>query len=111
MIELTLYEWLKKTMSEPVYMEHPLNPPKKYVFLEKTSDLIENHISHATIAVQAYADTLYGAAKLCEDAIGAMLDAPQMDEVCAVRLNNSYNFTDTATKSYRYQAVFDVTYY
>ena len=61
--------------------------------------------------MQSYAETLYKAAKLSEDTVEAMISAPQMNEVCAVRLNNSYNFTDTAAKSYRYQAVFDVTYY
>ena len=26
-------------------------------------------------------------------------------------LNSDYNFTDTETKEYRYQAVFDINYY
>ena len=32
-------------------------------------------------------------------------------EIAACRLNSDYNFTDTAKKKYRYQAVFDLVYY
>ena len=40
-----------------------------------------------------------------------MLEAAALPEIGAVHLNSDYNFTDTAAKRYRYQAVFDVTYY
>ena len=31
--------------------------------------------------------------------------------VAKVDLNSDYNFTDTTTKTYRYQAVFDIVHY
>ena len=34
-----------------------------------------------------------------------------LDEVSKVSLNSDYNFTDAATKRYRYQAVFDIIHY
>jgi hypothetical protein len=34
----------------------------------------------------------------------------ERDEVTKVTLNSNYNFTDTTTKEYRYQAVFDLYY-
>ena len=40
----------------------------------------------------------------------AMDSAADLDAVSASRLNSDYNFTDTAMKRYRYQAVFDFTY-
>ena len=43
--------------------------------------------------------------------IEAMLALPKLDRVAACRLERDYNFTDTETKKYRYQAVFAVTYY
>ena len=43
--------------------------------------------------------------------IEAMLALPELDRVAACRLERDYNFTDTETNKYRYQAVFAVTYY
>ena len=34
-----------------------------------------------------------------------------LGDIARVELNSDYNFTDTATKTYRYQAVFDITHY
>ena len=34
-----------------------------------------------------------------------------LDEIRGVSLNSDYNFTDTTTKEYRYQAVFDIGHY
>ena len=35
----------------------------------------------------------------------------QLNDVIKVSLNSDYNFTDITTKRYRYQAVFDISYY
>ena len=48
---------------------------------------------------------------MSESVVEAMLNAVQLPTVAAVALNGNYDFTDTATKRYRYQAVFDVTHY
>ena len=34
-----------------------------------------------------------------------------LDEIRGISLNGDYNFTDTTTKEYRYQAVFDIGHY
>lgn len=111
MVEKTLLDWLGAAIAEPVYMEEPVGAPERFVLLEKTSGSKENHISRAMIAAQSYAPTLYEAAELNERVKAAMEAAVAQDEICAVRLNNDYNFTDTETKRYRYQAIFDVTHY
>jgi len=41
----------------------------------------------------------------------AMCDIADESEVCKCSLNSDYNFTDTATKKYRYQAVFDLVHF
>jgi hypothetical protein len=41
----------------------------------------------------------------------AMADLITLDSVSGVSLNSDYNFTDSTTKEYRYQAVFLVTHY
>lgn len=82
-----------------------------FVVLEKTGSSRQNYIRRATLAVQSYAPTLLLAAQLDDRVIEAMLALPKLDRVAACRLERDYNFTDTETKKYRYQAVFAVTYY
>lgn len=111
MIELSIYNHLKEKLDVPVYMEHEKAPPNSYVMLERTGGNAQNHLKSATIAVQSYAKSLYEAAVLNEQAKIAMYDLEELDGVSGVHLNADYNFTDTETKIYRYQAVFDVNYY
>ena len=50
--------------------------------------------------------------KLNEKVKEAMDELPwELDSVTRSKLNSDYNFTDTATRKYRYQAVYDITYY
>ena len=65
----------------------------------------------ATIALQSLADSLYNAAVLNEQVKEAAADMIELDKICRVSLNSDYNFTDIQTKQYRYQAVYDITYY
>lgn len=110
MIEEKIVEYLNKNLCVPVFMEVPENPPAEYVVIEKTGGGEENHIESAVCAVQSYGSTLYKAASLNEEVKKAMKKLSEDDAVSAVRLNSDYNFTDTATKQYRYQAVFDIYY-
>ena len=117
MIELIVYNYLNSYFSEseiPVYMEKPKNPNPDgdtFILIEKTGSSLANHLYNATFAVQSYAPTLYEAAVLNERAKEAMLNIITVDEVTKCSLNSDYNFTDTATKQPRYQAVFDLTHY
>ena len=54
---------------------------------------------------------MYDAAALNEEVILAMQNLIEVDDVTHVELNSNYNYTDTTTKEYRYQAVFDITHY
>ncbi len=54
---------------------------------------------------------MYEAAVLNEEVKEAVEGMITLDEVSKVSLNSDYNFTDTTTKEYRYQAVFDINYY
>lgn len=111
MIEKTILDYLSGVLDVPCMMERQANAPDSFVLLEKTGESRENYISTAILAVQSYAPTLLAAAQLNEQVKTAMFDVVQLPSVAAVRLNSDYNFTDTAMKGYRYQAVFDVTHY
>ena len=111
MIETTVLDYLRDRLGVPVTMEVPEGASGSFVVLEKTGSSRQNYIRRATLAVQSYAPTLLLAAQLDDRVIEAMLALPKLDRVAACRLERDYNFTDTETKKYRYQAVFAVTYY
>ena len=115
MIEKIVYDFLTEKMSVPVYMEIPKNPPAKMIVLEKTGSSLNEHIWTSTFAVRSYDKSLFEAASLNELVKAAMLDGQDglitLDEVLRIDLNSDYNFTDTTTKKYRYQAIFIVTHY
>ena len=111
MIETIVSEYLLQRVKEKVYMEVPEKPPERYVIFEKTGGSKENHICYSTLAIQSAAESLYQAAVLNEAVKQAMCDIADESEVCKCSLNSDYNFTDTATKKYRYQAVFDLVHF
>lgn len=115
MIEKTVYDFLKNNMSAPVYMEIPKDPPAKMIVIEKTGSSLNEHIYTSTFAIQSYDKTLLKAAELNDQLKRIMLDGSEglisLNEVLRIDLNSDYNFTDTTTKKYRYQAIFIVTHY
>lgn len=93
------------------YCEEENNMPKEYVLIDKTGGGGDSMIRNATIAIQSFSISKIGAAELNEKIIAAMLDITELDDICRCELNSDYDFTDTQKKKYRYQAVFDITYY
>lgn len=111
MIEKTVFDFLTGKTNYPVFMEVPPNPPDQYYVIEKTGSSIEDHIKSATIVIQSVALSLYNAA-LMNEAVKTAMDGLIVDNsITRCELNSDYNFTDTETKQYRYQAVFDITHY
>ena len=111
MIEKIVIDYLESALSVPVYAEVPEGGADSFVVVEKVGSSRANYLDSATIAVQSYGDSLVNAAELNQIVKGLMLDIISLDQVSAVRLNSDYNFTDTTTKRYRYQALFVITYY
>ena len=111
MIELTILNHLKTKLSVPVYLEEPEKKPDRYVLFEKTGSGRTNRLGSSTFAFQSYAESLYQAAALNEQTKTAVDSLIELTEIAKVRLNSDYNFTDTATKRYRYQAVYDLNHY
>lgn len=111
MIEQTVLQYLRAALPCPVRMEVPANPPKAFVLIERTGGGRKNQIGRATLAIQSWAGSLLAAAELNEQVKAAMEGLADLDGVSACRLNTDCNFTDTQTKHYRYQAVFDLVFY
>lgn len=112
LIEEIVYSHLSSVMQVPVSFEIPVNVPDSFVVVEKTSSSMgDAFLETATLAVQSFAKTMLSAAQLNSKVKEAMRDLVSSETVTKVSLNSDYNFTDTSTRRYRYQAVFDVTYY
>lgn len=112
MIETALIRYLNDKLNVEAYAEYPEDAPAQFVLMEKTGSGIFDRLSRATIALQSYADDLLDAMKLNEQVKEAMDELPwEVDGVTRSKLNSDYNFTDTSTRKYRYQAVYDITYY
>lgn len=111
MIEKIVSDYLSSALDIPVLMEEPLTKHESYVLIEKISSSKENHIDSCVIAIQSYGETLYKTAKLNEDVKNAMENISSLENVSCCELNSDYNFTDTVTKRYRYQAIFDIVYF
>lgn len=113
MIETIVLDHLMEELNmEDVYMEVPKeNLPDRFVVIEKTGGQRTDHIGQATFAVQSYATTMLDAAMLNEEVMAAMDGLIKEQEVTRSAYDTDYNFTDTATKRYRYQCVYDITHY
>lgn len=112
MIEITLLNYLKEVLEEPVYYVIPKGEAvsDEYVLIQKTSSSRQNHIDHATFALQSYGRSLHSAMLLNKKVKAAMDALITVDGISASRLNSDYNFTDMQSKNYRYQAVYEITY-
>lgn len=112
MIEKIIYDYLtQKLAPTKVYMEIPSDAPSNFVVVEKTSSSRENLINSATFAFQSYADSMYNASQLNELVKQALDDSVELDAISSAKLNSDYNYTDTTTKHYRYQCVYDFIHY
>ena len=115
MIEITIKNFLESKLSVPVLMEVPKNTVSQFVIIERTGGAQNNHIPSAIVTIQSYGASKYEAAELNQKVKDLMLDGIDglisLDEVAKVELNSDYDFTDTSTKRYRYQAVYDIIHY
>lgn len=113
MIETVVLNHLMEELNmTEVYMEVPERDlPDRFVVVEKTGGSRANCISTSSFAVQSYGPSLLAAAMLNEQVKAAMDSLISEKEVARSAYDSDYNFTDTETKRYRYQAVYDITHY
>ena len=110
MIAKTLLDYLDSVLDVPVVMEAP-EQTSDYVLIDQTGSSRTNHIITTTFAIQSYGDTLYEAMVLNDAVKDAMVDFAEIGNVTRVELQTDYNYTNTATKQYRWQAVYLITHY
>lgn len=107
MIEIKIRKYLEDKLKVPVYMEHRDKEKGSYIIMEKLGGTMRDQIYRSSYAFQSYGDRMLDALKLNDRLVQAMLNYPDCG---ASKLDSNYNFTDTSTKKYRYQAVFDIVF-
>lgn len=111
-IEKIVIDYLRdKMQTDAVYGEIPDSPTGEFFVVDKTGSVTEDLICTSTVAIQSYGDSKAQAAESNEKLKGAMREIVALDEVGGCYLTTDYNFTNTARKLYRYQAVYEVTHY
>lgn len=109
MIEEIVFNYLKNKLNVPVTFEN-INEVE-YVFIGKSGSSRFDFTNTATFFIQSYSSSKYKASLLNEKVKDAMYDLIELDEITSLHLNSDYDYTDTTTKKYRYQAVFDIGYF
>lgn len=113
LIEAEIIDYLieRNIVGSYVYAERPKDLPAEYILIQKTGSGFRNNINQAMVAIQSISSTsLLNAMLINEQVKEALLEMPDEREVYSVKLNSDYNFTNTNTKEYRYQAVFNFYY-
>ena len=119
MIEKTILDYLSDKLDVPVLMELPEVPseeypdfPEQFVVIENVGGSRRDLLDSASVAFQSYSTvSLLQAAKLDEQVRMQVWGLTELGEISGVRLASHYNHTDTRTKRYRYQSVFDFYHY
>ena len=110
MILVELLQYLDANLPVHVYAESP-EQLTDYVLIEQTGSSRLNHIVTTTVAIQSYGASLLDAMELNEAVKTAMEGFLTQERVSRVELETDYNFTNTETKQYRWQAVYNITHY
>lgn len=112
MLEKIMCAYLSTALS-PVHvgLVVPEEPPAKYVVFERTRSGESDMLKSAVLAFRSAAPTLQEAAELNELLVSAVKDSVALAQISSAKLNTAYNNTDPNKKEYRWQAVFDITYY
>ncbi len=110
MIESIVIKYLSEKLAVPVFAEVQEKEYPSFCIVEKTGSSKSDHIESATITVQSYSTTLFNASLLNEDVKNAMENIIDLENISECSLNSDYNYTDTTTKKYRYQSVFNITF-
>lgn len=110
MIVKKLLDFLDAKLAVKVGVEAPTDL-SDYVLIDQTGSRRQNHIITTTLALQSYGASLFEAMTLNEAVKTAMEEFEAENDIIKVELDTDYNFTNTATKQHRWQAVYSITHY
>lgn len=111
MIEKVILDFVADALDVPVRMEIPADRPPRLVVLKRSGRGRENGLYAANLIAESHAESLVQAAELNEQ-VKAVLDGlDTLDQISSAELATDYPVTDTGSKQYRYQAVYEIYHY
>lgn len=116
MIEEKLIDYLANaglSVGANIFAEVPFEPPDEYIVIEKTGSGRTDRIDRAMVAIQSIVkrrsdNSVLRAMQINEEIKTAMDSFAEEDDIFSCSLNSDYNFTNSKTQEYRYQAVFNI---
>ena len=111
MIEKIILDYVSAALSVPVEMEIPTDRPTRFVVLKRSGRGRENGLHGANLIADSYAESLLEASVLNEQVKTVLDDLDSLDEISSAQLATDYPLTDTTSKRYRYQAVYEIYHY
>ena len=103
----------RNAIEYPAYGDTPYKHqlPAHHYMVQKTGSTTRDRITTAQIVVQSVTvQSKAQAARMNEQMVGVMEGIVGTSGISACHINSDYDYTDTTSKRWRYQAVFDITY-
>lgn len=94
----------------PVHFQVPSGPPDLYVLIEKVGSFRDHGLWTDSFAFQSCGKSLLEVMRLNQEIKEVLPGIVELDDFFRCECETDYNFTNTETKEYRYQAVFEIVY-
>ena len=111
MIDIVILDYVSAALDVPVRMEIPADRPSRFVVLKRSGRGRENGLESANLFADSYGESLLDALELHEQVKDVLDTLDTLKEISSAELATDYPLTDTASKQYRYQAVYEIYHY
>lgn len=111
MIDIVILDYVSAALDVPVRMEIPEKRPPRFVVLKRSGRGRENGLESANLFADSYGESLLDALELHEQVKDVLDTLDTLKEISSAELATDYPLTDTASKQYRYQAVYEIYHY
>lgn len=111
MVDVEILNRLKALLSLNVYMEVPDDAPEEFYVIQFVKGECRHGLAEMSIIAQSYGNTMYRACDMNKDMEAALESLITEDYIRDISRNGSYPYNKTDIKQYRYQCLFDVSYY
>lgn len=110
-IEIEIRNYLAGQLDDiPVNVQKPDGPPDLYVLIEKVGSFRNHGLWTDSFAVQSCGKNILEVMNLNQEIKTVLPGIVELDDFFRCECETDYNFTNTETKEYRYQAVFEIVY-
>lgn len=110
-IEAKVIEYLSQKLNIPVSAEDPEDKPDEFVTVDLIAGGETNHIEAATLSVVSHSISKLKAAVLNEKVCDDLLNITELPEISSCKIGGKSSDVDTATKSYRYETIFNFIFF